>query len=175
MLAMEMLALERHKDLLLIGVRFEKLKMYENAKKLYTKYVKLVGLLDFENVVDVFYGYDAVSKIQVKTYDEAINKAMLIEKLKKLYLIIEKYRSDWNKATETIATNNDLIMNFFRWIATDQILSNDDLKIIEAITKILKKGVQFNITYYGNGSLIEVVRQIAGNSLTPNYYRNELR
>ena len=78
-----MLAMEEHKDLLLIGVKFEKLKMYDNAKRIYSRYIKLVGEMDRRNVIDYFYGYGSSETLEIANYEEAINKALLVEKLKK--------------------------------------------------------------------------------------------
>ena len=170
-----MLAMEEYKNLLLLGFKFEKLKMDENAKKLYTRYVQLVGQVDYYNVLDFFYGYGASEYLTINTYDEAINKAMIMEKLKKLYRLISDYRIDWNNYEEVLPANNDVLMDFFRWVNNDQMISNDDLIIINNTISLLEKGVSFGISYQAGGTMLDVVNALAAKTIRADFHRSELK
>ena len=60
-----MLSMKEHQKLLLLGVKFEKMKMIDNAKKIYSKYVTLVGEMDRRNVIEFFYGPEILYSLEV--------------------------------------------------------------------------------------------------------------
>lgn len=141
-----MLTMEIYKDYLLIGVKFEKLDMIENAKIMYKHYLNKIAYVEYTNIIEYFYG---TSNIEVENYEEAINKAYLIEKLKKLYLLIYKYRINWIDSSSSNEIYDETLISFFKWVASNKSLSNSNLKIINDMIETLEKGCGFDINFSG--------------------------
>ncbi len=171
-----MSAMEEYKDLLQLGYTFEKLNMKANSIKLYQKYVHAVSQVDYGNIVDIFYGYGAIEVMEISSMDEAIDKAYLIEKLKKLYSMVSNFRTDWNLGANVVPATNEALMRFFRWVDNDKSLTNDDLLIIQNTIDLLSSNNQFSIAYNDpNAQLFDVVSDILSKRTSVDLYRNELR
>lgn len=144
-----MLNMEVYKDYLLLGAKFEKLEMLANAKKMYKYYLQKVADIDYDNILKFFYGN---ANIEADNYEETINKAYLIEKLKKLYSKIKDYRFNWIDPENSKEYSDEILINFFNWVASDKVLSNSDLKMIDDMIKVLDNNVGFNIVFAVNTS-----------------------
>lgn len=148
--------MEEYKKYLLTGVKFEKLKMQDASKTLYKYYLQKVATLDYINVLEFFYG---AFEIETENYEETINKAYLIEKLKKLYLLLYSYRFNWIDQATSNKIYDDTLITFFKWVSTTKTPSNSDIKIIDDMISILQQGVGFNfkINQSFSYSLIDTV------------------
>lgn len=169
-----MLAMEEHKDLLLIGVKFEKLKMYDNAKRIYSRYIKLVGEMDRRNVIDYFYGYGSSETLEIANYEEAINKALLVEKLKKTYVLLQNFPLNWNHHGDALDEHNKVLLDFLHWAYNDSVISNDDISILNPMIDLLEKSKHFNISYNGSETLFDVVGLVVDKVLSVDIYRKGL-
>lgn len=169
-----MLSMKEHQNLLLVGVKFEKLKMVDNAKKIYTKYVTLVGEMDRRNVIEFFYGSNALFSLEVTTYEEAINKALVVEKLKRIFSLVESYPTNWNGNYAALPAQNKVLIDFLDWASKDIVISNDDIKVLDPIIDLLEKNTLFNITCDSTKSLMDVLCLVVDKTLRVNIYRNEV-
>ena len=151
--------------------------MKTNAKKLYKKYVQAVAQMDYDYIVDFFYGQGTMDLMEIKSLDEALDKALLIEKLKKIYSLASNYNINWNSGTNVLPATNEMIMNFFRWIDNDRFLSNDDLLVINNTIDLLTKNQLFSIKIISENklSLMDIITSILSKRIKIDYYRNELK
>ena len=78
--------------------------------------VQAVAQMDYDYIVDFFYGQGTMDLMEIKSLDEALDKALLIEKLKKIYSLASNYNINWNSGTNVLPATNEMIMKFFRKI-----------------------------------------------------------
>ena len=181
-----MTAMENYKNILITGVKLEKMDMKSNAQKLYREFVVLVSRYDNLDVLNYFYKIYDTSGLIVNSYVEALSLAHLIEKLRILYDLISKYKSSWNDRSNSSNQNDQTLMNFFDWLCKSKLISqsdqkyiirnsSDDLKIVEKTINILKDNTSFGINFNESYGLMEVVFGIINDQIKVDINRNELR
>lgn len=166
-----MFAMEKYSNILLIGATFEKMEMFDNAKKIYEEYLNKVASDNFVDVLKFF----RFTINECTSYEETINKAYLIENLNKLYKLIENYKFNWHNYTNNREADDDALMIFLRNIGRDNLLTNSNLAEIKNLINSLNRGVCFGIKVYDEKlSLLNIVKLICENKVIPNQYGNEL-
>lgn len=182
-----MSAIEEYKNILLTGVKLEKMGMTLNAQKLYTQYVILVSRYTGNDPLCNFYGLHNYSDFFVENYAEAINMAYTLERLNELVDIIANYRYSWNDKVNATNTNDQTLMDFFYWLTEKKRVEvknskglitirngTYDIKVIEETLNLLKKGVSFDIKCNYKYSLYETISYILNGGIKVDSRRGEL-
>ena len=168
------LSIQKYQDLLVLGEKFSSLVMKDAARKMYKIYIDKVSEYNGTPITSYF---NANPIENIDNYEEAINKAVILENLKKLYETIVFYESDWQEGENANRVNDEKLLKFFEWLNEVKNLSNASLFIIKQTRQLLDSRCGFSIDInYSNKTLLDIMSDIV-------YYRcvnidtnkNELR
>ena len=168
------ISMQKYQDLLVLGEKFSSLGMKDIAKKIFKIYIDKVSDYNGQPITKIF---NANPIENIDNYEEAINKAIMLENLKLLYNAILFHTSDWREGEGKSRTKDEKLLKFFEWLNEIKNLTNASLIMIKQTRDLLDSRCGFNIEInYPDKTLAQIMEDIVYlRCVTINTTRNELR
>ena len=136
------ISMQKYQDLLVLGEKFSSLGMKDIAKKIFKIYIDKVSDYNGIPITTLFNAYPIEN---VDNYEEAINKALVLENLKKLHNAINFHESNWREGDNKSRIKDGKLLKFFEWLSEPKNLSNASLIIIKQTKELLDSRCGFDI------------------------------